>query len=291
MTQVSEQPAAAAAVALLPRDVPRSTSLRPVADHDVPVVALSILVPTRNEADNVVPLVERLDAALGGLTAEVIFVDDSDDATPSVVEGAAQARRGRAPLQISLLHRPPGARAGGLGGAVVAGLVQACGTWVCVMDGDLQHPPETILSMLAAADRHDATLVIASRYGVGGDAAGLSCGARKVLSRAASGAANVLFWRSLRPLSDPMSGFFLFRRHAVDHQVLRPDGFKILVEIAVRTPGLRTAEVPYTFAERHAGASKANHREAFAYARHLTRLRCDLARRRLLDARRRVRVG
>src|SRR5689334_7176501 len=85
-------------------------------------LALSVLVPTRNEADNVDPLLARLDAALDGLAAEVIFVDDSDDSTPDVVRAASRARSATGTLAVSLLHRPPGARAGGLGGAVVAGL-------------------------------------------------------------------------------------------------------------------------------------------------------------------------
>ena len=48
----------------------------------------------------------------------------------------------------------------------------------------LQHPPETILVMLAAAESHDATFVVASRYREGGDSAGLACVTRRVLSRA-----------------------------------------------------------------------------------------------------------
>jgi dolichol-phosphate mannosyltransferase len=139
--------------------------------------------------------------------------------------------------------------------------------------------------MLAAAESRDATFVVASRYRDGGDSAGLACVTRRVLSRAASGAANALFWRALRRVSDPMSGFFLFRRDMVDRRTLRPEGFKILLEIALRTPGLRITEVPYTFEERHAGESKANRGEAVAYARHLARLRVDLARQRVFGAR------
>ena len=177
-----------------------------------------------------------------------------------------------------LLHRPVGERHGGLGGAVVAGLALARGTWVCVMDGDLQHPPESILEMLAAAESRHATLVVASRYRAGGDSNGLDGVPRRVASRAASGAAKALFWRTFRDVTDPMSGFFLVRRDAVDGAHLRPNGFKILMELAVRTPSLRVAEVPYTFEARHAGESKAGYREAVAYLRHLALLRADVTR-------------
>ena len=59
-----------------------------------------------------------------------------------------------------------------------------------------------------------------------------------------------------------MSGYFLVRRDAVDLDSLQPQGFKILLEILVRTPGLRVSEVPFEFGERHAGETKASVREA-----------------------------
>jgi hypothetical protein len=70
-----------------------------------------------------------------------------------------------------------------------------------------------------------------------------------------------------------MSGFFLVRRAVLDPEVLHPTGFKILLEILVRTPGLRRAEVAYEFAPRFAGDSKASVREGMTYLRHLARLR------------------
>lgn len=275
MTQVSERQllpdVAATAVAVADDTSARDT--RPTE------CVLSVLIPTRNEAANVEPLVERLSAALGGLPAEAVFVDDSDDATPVVVAAVIRERASDDPLRVTMLHRRPGDREGGLSGAIVAGLAVARGTWVCVMDGDLQHPPETILGMLAAAEAQDATLVVASRYRVGGDSAGLDGAPRRLASHAAAGAAKLLFWKSLRDVTDPMSGFFLFRRDAVVGTQLRPRGFKILIELAVRTPGLRLAEVPYTFQARHAGESKAGCREAINYLRHLVRLRVDVSRR------------
>ena len=251
---------------------------------------LSIIIPTRNEADNVDALIELLDDALGGVSAQAIFVDDSNDATPEVIESAIERRSAADTLQISMVHRAAGDRDGGLSGAVVAGLAVATGDWVCVMDGDLQHPPEVIPSMLAAAEAQDATFVVASRYRDGGDAAGLAGLPRVVVSRGASVVAKALFRTALRHVSDPMSGFFLFRRDVVDPRVLRPHGFKVLVEIAVRTPGLRIVEVPYTFGERHAGESKANYSVGVAYARHLARLRIDVTRQRISGVRRALRA-
>ena len=66
---------------------------------------LSVLVPTRNEADNVAPLVERLERCLLDTGCEVVFVDDSDDDTPErvrrVAESARRRRADRAPSRSS----------------------------------------------------------------------------------------------------------------------------------------------------------------------------------------------
>ena len=70
-----------------------------------------------------------------------------------------------------------------------------------------------------------------------------------------------------------MSGFFLIRRDAVDLDLLKPDGFKILLEILGRTPRSRIREVPFTFGTRLAGESKASLYEGFRYCRLLLHLR------------------
>jgi glycosyltransferase involved in cell wall biosynthesis len=232
---------------------------------------LSVLVPTRNESGNVEPLVQRLRLALRGIPCEVLFVDDSDDSTPAVVDALARSG-GEDGFQVSLLHRSPGSRDGGLGGAVVAGLRRAAGEWVCVIDGDLQHPPELVPQLLETALADDADLVVASRFLAQGDGTALPP-VRTLISRVAAATAKATFSRALGSLSDPMSGFFLVRREAVDPDVLQPVGFKILVEIVVRTRGLRIAELPYTFAVRHSGDSKATSGEGLGFARHLARLR------------------
>src|SRR5215211_1521745 len=117
---------------------------------------LMILVPTRNEADNVEPLLGRLSACVESRTV-VLFVDDSDDETPAVIRAARERQFGS--LDVQLLHRPVGVRGGGLGGAVLAGLAQTDTPWVCVMDGDLQHPPEVVPRLLLAARTANADLV------------------------------------------------------------------------------------------------------------------------------------
>src|SRR3954453_424036 len=118
----------------------------------------TIIVPTYNEAPNVSELVRRVEAAVAHLDAELLFVDDSTDDTPSVIQSVAQHSR----VPVRLLHRTE--PAGGLGGAVVDGMRAARSDVCVVMDGDLQHPPETIPRLLARFEHGDADVVVASRY-------------------------------------------------------------------------------------------------------------------------------
>src|ERR671923_58376 len=227
---------------------------------------LSIVVPTKNERDNVGRLVERLEAVFPTVAMEIIFVDASTDATPKAIETLAQRCR----HDVVLLRQTSDRRRGGLGGAVVQGLRAARAPWVCVMDADLQHPPELIAALLEEAESRDLDLVVASRYCDGGSAGGLGW-ARAMASRSTTGVARLLFPRRLRHVTDPMSGFFLVRRDAIQLDTLRPRGFKILLELLIRHPALRCAEVSFTFGERRAGRSKATIREGLRYLSLLVR--------------------
>jgi dolichol-phosphate mannosyltransferase len=229
---------------------------------------ITIVIPTRNEADNVAPLVGALELVRPDLAMEVIFVDDSSDDTPEAVETAA-ARSSR---DIRLIHREPGSRAGGLGTAVIAGIAAARAPWVCVMDGDLQHPPAKIAELLERAEQGDVDLVAASRFREESAAAGLGR-IRTLVSHSLIASARLMFPLRLRGVSDPLTGFFLVRRDALELDDLRPRGFKILLEILIRTKKLRATEIPFDFGDRHAGESKASVREAGNYFVHLFSLR------------------
>lgn len=230
---------------------------------------VSVIVPTRNEVDNVAVLVRRLDIALGETAAEILFVDDSNDQTPVRIQelAAASAR----PIRLS--HREPDERAGGLGSAVVAGLRACTGEWAVVMDGDLQHPPEVVPALVAAGRQAAVDVVVASRYVNVGSAAGLGSVLRSAVSGGATRLAKTVFPRRLRTCTDPMSGFFAVRPARLDLDGLRPNGFKILLEILARSPRLRICEHPFTFGERHGGQSKASWREGLLFLRRLLGLR------------------
>jgi putative flippase GtrA len=210
-------------------------------------------------------LLARLDSALAGVPAEIIFVDASTDGTAEALDEL----RERAPRDIVVLNQRT---ASGLGAAVAEGLRAARAPWVCVMDGDLQHPPELVPMLLERAESGEADLVVASRYCEHGSAGGLGR-LRALASRSTTAAARLIFPRRLHDVRDPMSGFFLVRRDAIAIDELRPRGFKILLEVLVRNPDLRVAEVSYAFAKREAGQSKAGLREGFRYLSLLVRLR------------------
>jgi len=232
---------------------------------------LSVVVPTRNEALNVGPLTTRLQAALSGTPGgwELIFVDDSDDNTPEVVGRLADGLGVAGPVR--LLHRPRGARSGGLGGAVRDGFAVARGHAVAVMDADLQHPPEVLPALVAPFLSGEADLVAGSRYGWAGADAGLSSHWRHLVSGGCRWLVH-LSVPSSRPLQDPLSGLFALRRSLLNGVELRPAGYKILLEVAVRARPAKVGNVGFNFGPRHAGRSKATLREGLVFLRHLARL-------------------
>jgi dolichol-phosphate mannosyltransferase len=223
---------------------------------------ISVIVPTYNEREAVPALVDRVRRALGGLPYELVFTDDSTDGTDAMIAALA-----REDPRIRLLHRT-GRR--GLATAVVEGIGAARGEVVCVLDADLQHPPERIPDLIKALEETGAEVVVASRYLPGGSYRGLS-GLRRLASRVATWLAKLLLRRA-RPVSDPMSGFFAFRRSVVEGVHLAPVGYKILLEILARGNFRKVVEVPYVFEARVAGQSKLTLRQNLDYLRHLLRL-------------------
>ncbi|MGW0870118.1 glycosyltransferase [Streptomyces sp. NPDC002740] len=230
--------------------------------------AVTIVVPTFNESANIRQLLHRITESVPSrLPCEVVFVDDSTDDTPEVIRDAARD----CPFPVTVLHREE--PVGGLGGAVVEGMKAAGSDWIVVMDGDCQHPPSLVPELVATGERSNAGLVVASRYIKGGSRAGLAGSYRVAVSRGATWLTKSLFPRRLHGISDPMSGFFAIRRSAVTADVLKPLGYKILLELAVRSRPRVVGEVPFVFEERFAGESKSSAREGFRFLRHLVGLR------------------
>src|SRR5881296_3182127 len=228
-------------------------------------VRISVVIPTRNEAGNVEELERQLDSALVGVDYEVVVVDDSNDDVTRPALRAAAVRNPR----WRVIERGQRDQTG-LASAVVAGIDAARGMAVCVMDGDLQHPPAIVPQLLATISA-GADLAVASRYMRGGSRAGLDGTLRNLVSRSCTWLAQGVFPEARRT-SDPLSGFFCCRRAAIKGLELKPRGFKILLELLVCAPRLRVANVPFVFAARHAGESKASTRQGILFLGHLASL-------------------
>jgi dolichol-phosphate mannosyltransferase len=130
--------------------------------------------------------------------------------------------------------------------------------------------------MIEAARNGDADIIIASRYVEGGSDAGLSSGTRRMISHASKRLVKTVFPGRLRSVSDPLSGFFLARRTLINETTLRPIGFKILLDILVRSNWQVTEEVPLRFEQRACGSSKATLNQGRDFLSHVTRLFWEL---------------
>jgi len=222
------------------------------------ILALTVVAPTFNERDNIRPLIDRLERALGGIVWQVIFVDDdSPDGTAEVVKALA-----RLDGRVACVHRI-GRR--GLAGAVLEGVMASAAPVVAVMDADLQHDETLLPAMLAALEEDRADLVIGSRYlSLATQPEGLS-----PIRRAGSLLAAWLGRRVLKAaISDPVSGFFMIRRQSVEAVAprLSREGFKILFDIIASQPApLRILELPYAFSRRQSGESKLDRRVVVEY--------------------------
>ena len=133
---------------------------------------------------------------------------------------------------------------------VLEGFRQARGKILCVMDADGSHPPEALPDLVRPILAGEADLSVASRYIPGGRIERWTC-YRRLASRTACGLA-----RPLTPERDSTSGFFAVRRSAIEGVDLSTRGFKIGLEIYVKGRHRARREIPYTFTDRKAGASK-----------------------------------
>ena len=235
--------------------------------------ALSIVVPTYNERDRLGDLVKTIcDAwAVESLDGELVVVDDnSPDGTGAIADDLAT----RFPVRV--LHR---AGKLGLGTAVIEGFAAASAPVVGVIDADLSHPPPALARMLAVMRTEAADMVIGSRYIPGGGTRNWER-SRLLMSKGAC-----LMARGLTPVKDATSGFFLIRKDLARGVKISAGGFKICLELLVRSRPSVVVEVPYVFEGRTAGESKMNLREALGYLDQLKDLRRFIRERPRLEQR------
>ena len=226
-------------------------------DPAAAAIELSVIVPSFNERDNVVPLIERLSESLAGIAWEIIYVDDdSPDGTAASVKALAQRDR-----HVRCIHRI-GRR--GLSTAVIEGIQASSAPYVAVIDADMQHDETLLPQMLAAIKSEGLDIVVGSRYVAGGGVGQWDKG-RVAMSGFATRLSRLVVSAEL---TDPMSGFFLIARPAFDRAVRRlsGQGFKILLDLFASSPTpYRFKELPYTFRPRIHGESKLDTLVAWEY--------------------------
>jgi dolichol-phosphate mannosyltransferase len=208
-----------------------------------------VVIPTYNEAETVLEVIDRVLAV--DARVDVLVVDDgSPDGTAGLVAGRAEGQP-----RLGLLQRDSKQ---GLGAAYRAGFawgLQRGYDALVEMDADLSHPPQRLPALLDGLA--DADLVIGSRYVPGGRTENWSW-LRAVISRA--GNAYVRLALGV-PIRDCTAGYRAYRRavlEALPVGAVVSNGYCFQVEMAHRSwqEGFRVVEVPITFTERAAGASK-----------------------------------
>ncbi len=230
-----------------------------VADRD-----LCLVVPTYNERDNLAPLMERVHGALEGIDYGILVVDDdSPDGSSEVALGL----KDRYPVEVVVRRNDRG-----LASAVVEGFTRSTARYVAVIDADLQHPPELLRDLYQAVQTAD--LAIATRYGFGGTIARWNL-LRRIESRFATLVAHI-FLPAARVTSDPMSGFFMLRRDVIEGILLKPLGYKILLEILARCRPERVVGVTYAFDVRAHGRSKLGLKQQLDYVVQVVRLGLEM---------------
>lgn len=228
---------------------------------------VSIIIPTYNESQNILTVLKSIkDSLPKNLVAQAIVVDDnSPDGTGRIVEEYLKGVKDLAGYTIDVIHRTAKR---GLSSAVLNGIQHATGDTIVVMDSDLSHPPQLIPRLIEALRHHQCDLVVASRYIKGGRILGWPL-KRKIISKVAT-------WIAKKGLgvkpSDPMSGFFVFKKNILKGISFDAIGYKILLEILVKKQGISVKEIPYTFEDRTFGSSKLNVSVFTDYIRSVWRL-------------------
>jgi dolichol-phosphate mannosyltransferase len=228
---------------------------------------LSIIVPTYNESQNIVRMLDSIAETLSPYKgSEIIVVDDnSPDGTAEMAKSHAKIISTKKKIRVEIISRNGKF---GLSSAIIKGVQYASGDFLVIMDGDFSHPPQVIPSIIQALQDSNYDIVIASRYVKGGSIIGWPF-KRRLMSK---GATKIAQYGLGIDVKDPVSGFFAFRRDIISGLKFDAIGYKMLLEILVKTKGARVKEIPYTFTNRRIGASKLDASVMFDYLGAVLRL-------------------
>ena len=228
---------------------------------------VSIIIPTYNESENIIKVLESIGEHLPeDIPIEALVVDDnSPDGTGKIVEDYINDIQNGSGYTIEVIHRKSKS---GLSSAILDGIQHSTGETIVIMDSDFSHPPKIIPQLIEEIKTSKCDIVIASRFVSGGAINGWST-KRKLISKAGKGIAKAGLGVNE---SDPMSGFFAFKRKILDGIKFDAIGYKMLLEILVKTKGAKVKEIPYTFTDRTRGSSKLDSSTMLDYVKSVWRL-------------------
>ena len=228
---------------------------------------VSIIVPTYNESQNILKILKSIKENIPkGIYTETIVVDDnSPDGTGKIVDEYISNIKKIAENTIDIIHRKA---KNGLSSAILNGIQSAKGETIVVMDSDFSHPPQIIPKLIESIKKYQCDIAVASRYIKGGKIQGWSL-KRKLMSKFAT----LIAKRGLGiDTKDPMSGFFAFKKNIIKELNIDAIGYKLLLEILVKTKGVNIKEVPYTFQDRELGSSKLDMKTILDYYKSVWKL-------------------
>jgi dolichol-phosphate mannosyltransferase len=228
---------------------------------------VSIIIPTYNESENIIQVLKSIGEHLPeDIVAEALVIDDnSPDGTGKIVEDYITDAHNEIGYTIEVVHRKTKS---GLSSALLDGIQHSTGETIVIMDSDFSHPPKIIPQLVEEIKTSKCDIVIASRFVPGGAINGWST-KRKLISKTAKGIAKAGLGVNE---SDPMSGFFAFKRKILDGIKFDAIGYKMLLEILVKTKGAKVKEIPYTFTDRTRGSSKLDSSTMLDYVKSVWKL-------------------
>ena len=214
---------------------------------------LSFVVPCYNEAENVQAFQDAVITAFAGCgyDYEIIFVNDgSKDATLHNLKKIFKAQQ--CPVKVVSFSRNFGKES-----AIYAGLEQASGDYISLIDADLQQRPEIVLEMVRMLDNDSELDVVAAYQDRRGEG--------KILSFFKKSFYAIINKLSHVTLQPDASDFRTFRRSVRD-SLLQIGEYHRFSKGIFAWVGYNTEFIPYTACERHAGASKWNFWKLLNYA-------------------------
>ncbi len=212
---------------------------------------ISIIIPTYNESKNIINILHSIEKIIPNniLTQAIVVDDNSPDGTGKIVEDYLKNFKKITNYTIEIIHRKA---KDGLGSAILKGIQHATGDTIVVMDSDFSHPPQIIPKLIESVKKYQYDIAVASRYIKGGKIQGWPL-KRKIMSKFATLIAKKGLGINTK---DPMSGFFAFKKNIIKGLNIDAIGYKILLEILVKTKDVTIKEIPYTFQNRELGSSK-----------------------------------